>query len=151
MKKRIYSRNLPQLFLKARERLMSHFRPILQHFGLTEQQWRIMRVLDEHVQLEPREICDLCQMLSSSMAGMLARMEDMGLVTRERMEQDQRRVLVCLAPHGKKLMREVAHLIDLQYRHIEQSLGKPMLNDLLHSLENFIGADQEMVTRVKLP
>ena len=54
---RITYRNLPQLFLKARESLMAHFRPILKHFGLTDQQWRILRALDEYSQLEPREIC----------------------------------------------------------------------------------------------
>ena len=71
MKHRIAYRNLPQLFLKARDSLMSHFRPILNHFGVTEQQWRILRLLDEHGQLEPRELCDLCQIFSSSMAGVL--------------------------------------------------------------------------------
>jgi hypothetical protein len=35
--------NMPQLLLKARDSLLQHFRPILNHFGVTEQQWRIMR------------------------------------------------------------------------------------------------------------
>ena len=35
-------RNLPQLFLRSREALLRHFRPIITHFGLTEQQWRAL-------------------------------------------------------------------------------------------------------------
>ena len=73
MKHHVANRNLPQMLLLAREHLMSHFRPILNHYGVTEQQWRILRVLDEHGQLEPRELCELCQILSPSMAGVLAR------------------------------------------------------------------------------
>ena len=148
---RIAYRNLPQLFLKARESLMSHFRPILNHFGLTDQQWRILRVLDEHAQLEPREICTLCQILSSSMAGVLARMEEMALIERQRVVGDQRRVVVRLAPKGDQLVRAMAPLIDLQYQHIEQAFGKPVFDDLFTSLETFIAAQTNPVAHIELP
>jgi homoprotocatechuate degradation regulator HpaR len=142
--------NLPQLFLKAREGLMSHFRPILNHFGVTDQQWRILRVLDEHEQLEPRELCDLCQILSPSMAGVLARMEDLGLIQRNRMAEDQRRVLVRLAPGGERFMDEMAPLIDLQYQHIEQAYGKRAIAELANALETFIAAEGDSVEHVAL-
>lgn len=151
MKHRITYRNLPQLFLKARESLMSHFRPILNHFGVTEQQWRILRVLDEHSQLEPRELCDLCQIQSPSMAGVLARMEDMGLVRRARLPEDQRRVMVRLAPKGDRLISEIAPLIDAQYEEIEKTFGKPTINALFSALEAFVQANGTPVPPVELP
>lgn len=151
MKARIAYRNLPQLFLQARDALMSHFRPILNHFGVTEQQWRILRVLDEHGQLEQWEICDMCQILSSSMAGVLARMEETGLILRARIAEDQRRVLVRLAPAGDRLMTEMAPLIELQYRNIEQAFGARVLSDLFNALENFIDAGTTPVKVVELP
>jgi homoprotocatechuate degradation regulator HpaR len=147
---RITHRNLPQFFLKARDALMSHFRPILNHHGLTEQQWRILRALDEHAQLEPREICDLCQILSSSMAGVLARMEKMGLVERKRSETDHRRVLVRLAPKGDELIDTMAPLIELQYQYIEQAFGKKSLDALSSALEGFIRAQHKPVRHVEL-
>jgi homoprotocatechuate degradation regulator HpaR len=148
---RITHRNLPQHFLKARDSLMSHFRPVLNHFGVTEQQWRILRALDEHVQLEPREICDLCQILSPSMTGVLARMEEIGLVERQRVATDHRRVLVRLAPRGDLLIDEIAPLIERQYQFIEQAYGKKILDDLTLALEGFIGAQSTPVPRVELP
>ncbi|HAL39969.1 MAG TPA: homoprotocatechuate degradation operon regulator HpaR [Polaromonas sp.] len=144
-------RNLPQLFLKARECLMSHFRPILNHFGLTDQQWRILRALDEHAQLEPREICNLCQILSASMAGVLARMEEMALIQRSRVSADQRRVVVRLAPKGDQLVNEMAPLINLQYQYIEQAFGKQIFDDLFNSLEAFIGTQKNPVQHIELP
>lgn len=150
MKHRIAYKNLPQLFLKARDRLMSHFRPILNHFGVTEQQWRILRLLDEHGQLEPRELCDMCQILSSSMTGVLARMEEVGLVYRTQVADDRRRMLVRLAPSGDQLIREIAPLIDLQYKYIEQAFGEPVMIDLLNAFEGFIAAEPEVVLHVAL-
>lgn len=151
MAHRITHRNLPQLFLKARDALMSHFRPILNHFGLTEQQWRILRALDEHEQLEPREICELCQILSPSMAGVLARMEELGLVQRQRVATDQRRVQVRLAPKGDQLIDAMAPLIERQYQLIEQAYGKPVFDALSAALEGFLGAQLTPVARVELP
>jgi len=148
---RFTHRNLPQQLLKARDALMAHFRPILNHYGLTEQQWRILRALDEHAQLEPHEMCAQCQILSSSMAGILARMEETGLVQRIRVEADQRRVLVSLAPKGDALIDEMAPLIELQYQYLEHAFGKNSLEALSAALEGFIGAQAKPVPRVALP
>ena len=151
MARRITYRNLPQLFLKTRESLMSHFRPIFNHFGVTEQQWRILRVLDEHEQLEPREMCEMCQILSPSMTGVLARMEELGLVERQRVAADQRRVMVKLAPRGDQLIDEIAVLIEQQYRLIEEAYGKDVVAELSQALDRFIAAQETPVPRVELP
>lgn len=151
MKPRIAYRNLPQLFLKARECLMAHFRPILNHYGLTDQQWRILRSLDEHEQLEPREICSLCQIHSASMTGVLARMEALALIQRSRVAGDQRRVGVRLAAKGDQLVREMAPLIDSQYQLIEEAIGTDILADLFSSLETFVGAQNQMLGHIDLP
>jgi homoprotocatechuate degradation regulator HpaR len=149
--RRITHRNLPQQLLKARDALMSHFRPVLNHFGVTEQQWRILRALDEHGPLEPRELCELCQILSPSMAGVLARMEEMGLVERRRVAADGRRVMVSLAPKGDSLFDEIAPLIDRQYRLMEKAWGKRVVDDVVSALEGFIAAQETAVPQVDLP
>ena len=151
LKPRVGYRNLPQLFLKTRESLMSHFRPILKHFGLTDQQWRILRALDERESLEPREICHLCQIHSASMTGVLARMEELALIQRSRMEGDQRRVVVRLSPKGDQLISEMAPLIDQQYQQIEDALGKDKVDELFNALETFIAAQNLPVALVELP
>jgi len=151
LKPQVHYRNLPQRFLKARECLMAHFRPILNHFGLTDQQWRVLRALDECEQLEPREICSQCQIHSASMAGMLARMEELALVQRSRMAEDQRRVVVRLAPKGDQLVTEIAPLIDAQYQMIEEALGVEVVDTLFNALETFIAGQNKEVARVKLP
>jgi homoprotocatechuate degradation regulator HpaR len=143
--------NLPQRMLKARDGLMAHFRPILNHFGLTEQQWRILRALDESSQLEPRELCDLCQISSPSMAGILLRMENAGLIDRDGIEGDQRRVIVHLSQKGTKLLDKIGPLIDLQYSYIEQACGKQIFVELFAALDKFIDLRDQPIKQVDLP
>jgi len=42
---RDFQKNLPMALLRARESVMSHFRPILRDHDITEQQWRVIRAL----------------------------------------------------------------------------------------------------------
>ncbi|MES1162929.1 MAG: MarR family transcriptional regulator, partial [Rhizobacter sp.] len=100
-------RNLPHLVLRARDALMAQFRPLLSTHGLTEQQWRIVRELLEQGPQEPRQLCDACSISSPSIVGVLQRMEETGLVARERMPHDQRRVQVSLTPKSRQIAYEL--------------------------------------------
>src|ERR1700676_889079 len=94
-------RNLPLMMLQAREHVIAHFRPILNAHGITEQQWRIVRLLLDTGPLEPHEIGELCRLSSPSLAGVLSRMENIGFVQRKRLADNQRRVLVSLPQRGR--------------------------------------------------
>jgi homoprotocatechuate degradation regulator HpaR len=144
-------RNLPLLLLQGRETVISHFRPILNHGGVTEQQWRIIRAIYEADVLEPNQICDICQILSPSLAGMLARMEEMGLVDRERADNDQRRVMIRLTPKSRALVAELAPLITEQYKLIEQAMGPKLVADLYSVLDRLMTLKDREIPRVALP
>ena len=49
-------RALPIALLEAREAVMSRFRPMLATHDITEQQWRVLRVLAEAGPLEATEL-----------------------------------------------------------------------------------------------
>ncbi|MEY2633674.1 MAG: homoprotocatechuate degradation operon regulator HpaR [Pseudomonadota bacterium] len=149
--RKISYRNLPQLLMQVREALLSNFRPILNHYGLTEQQWRIMRTLSERDQLEPRELCEACHILSPSLAGVLARMEDMGLVQRSPFPDDQRRQLVRLSERSEALVTEIAPLVEEQYRHIEAAFGKALIGQLYNAIDRVLLSEHPPVQRVSLP
>jgi homoprotocatechuate degradation regulator HpaR len=131
-------RNLPLLMLQARERVIGRFRPLLHANGLTEQQWRILRVLADMGALEPRQIGELCRLSSPSLAGVLARMEEIGLVERERLAHDQRRVLVSLTSRSRGLAARMAPQIDAIYADIEAELGPKATQQLYSALDTLI-------------
>lgn len=131
-------RNLPLLLLQAREGIFSRFRPLLNAVGLTEQQWRVVRALLDHGPLEPRQIGEICCLSSPSLAGILARMDDMGLVRRERLEHDQRRVMVAVTEKGQALAVELAPQIEDTYAELEALIGKEFAQALYQTLDQLL-------------
>ncbi len=132
-------RNLPLMLLQARESVIAHFRPVLNAHGLTEQQWRILRVLLESGPLEPRQIGQLCRISSPSLAGVLARMDEVGLVRRERLAEDQRRVKVSLTARSRALAATMAPKIEAVYQAIEAHIGRDFIDRFYGTLEELIG------------
>jgi homoprotocatechuate degradation regulator HpaR len=133
-------RNLPLLLLQAREQVIARFRPILNAHGITEQQWRIVRALIDTGPLEPREIGDLCRISSPSLAGVLARMEELGYIKRKRLDHDQRRLRVSLTPRSRKLGAAMAPQIEATYREIEAVIGTEFSTRFYRALDQLIGA-----------
>ena len=130
-----HHRNLPLLLLQAREGVMAQFRPILNAHGVTEQQWRILRALIEQGPMEPRQIGQLCRISSPSLAGVLARMDDLGLVQRERLAQDQRRVMVALTARSRALATAMAPEIEAAYAAIEAHIGAGFIDSFYAALD----------------
>ncbi|MBU6260787.1 MAG: homoprotocatechuate degradation operon regulator HpaR, partial [Burkholderiales bacterium] len=120
-------RNLPLLLLQAREAVIARFRPLLNAQGVTEQQWRIVRSLLDTGPQEPRQIGRLCGISSPSLAGVLARMEDLDLVSRERLAHDQRRVRVSLTARSRRLAAALAPRIDAEYAALQARVGPELL------------------------
>jgi len=120
--------------LQAREIVLARFRPLLNEVGFTEQQWRIVRALVEYGSLEPRQIVSLCSISSPSLTGILTRMEETGLVKRERIAEDQRRLLVTATPKSRSLASKIAPKIDAAYMQLESEIDSDLLDRLFESL-----------------
>ena len=131
-------RNLPRLLLQARESVMAHTRPSLREHGLSDQQWRVLRVLGEHGTVETGRVAREAFILGPSLTGVLARMERDGLVRRERDPQDQRRSVVEATPRGQKLVAKLSRTIEEHYGWMEKSIGKQKLAELYDLLDDVI-------------
>lgn len=131
-------RNLPLLLLQAREGVISRFRPLLKAHGVTEQQWRIVRALVDRGPMEPRQIVEVCGISSPSLAGVLARMDEMGLVQRERFDHDARRVSVTITPKSRALAQKLAPQIEAVYAEIEALVGSDFTRSLYLALDSLI-------------
>ena len=133
-------RNLAMLLLQARESVMGVFRPVLKQFSLTEQQWRIIRALNEHpaTEMEAGQIAKECCILSPSLTGMLERMERDNLIRRARPAADQRKVIVSLTPQSLALVKRISPLIDAQYRELERKLGRQTMDATYKLLDELV-------------
>lgn len=102
------SRSLPIALLRARERVMGPIRDMLSGVGLTEQQWRVLRVLDEDGPMEPTRIAELACLLLPSLTRILQKLADKGLITRRPDNDDKRKQVIQISEAGEALIE--AHL-----------------------------------------
>jgi homoprotocatechuate degradation regulator HpaR len=135
-------RNLPRLLLQARESVMTHTRPSLREHGLSDQQWRVLRVLGEHGTVETGRVAREAYILGPSLTGVLSRMERDGLIRRERDPADQRRTVVEATAKGLKMVQRLSHTVESHYQWLEKSLGKQKLPQLYQLLDELIALEQ---------
>ena len=135
-------RNLPRLLLEAREAVMLHTRPSLREHGLSDQQWRVLRVLGEHVDepggIETGRVAHEAYLLGPSLSGVLTRMERDGLIERHRCPLDARRTVVRATALGLNKVQALSQTIEAHYSWMEQQLGKARLTALYDLLDKVI-------------
>jgi homoprotocatechuate degradation regulator HpaR len=131
-------RNLPRLLLQARETVLEHFRPGLREKGLTDQQWRVLRVLAEEGECDVSTIAQGAYLLGPSLSGVLTRMERDGLIVRAADSEDARRQVIRASSKGKRLVAKLAESIEAHYISMEAALGKARLMQLYGLLDEVI-------------
>ncbi|QBH95521.1 homoprotocatechuate degradation operon regulator HpaR [Limnobaculum zhutongyuii] len=124
--------------LQAREAAMGFFRPILNEYNLTEQQWRIIRVLAEMHSCDFHLLAKQTCILRPSLTGILSRMERDGLIIRLKPLNDQRKLYVSLTDKGHQVYQQAKQHIEKGYRQIESSFSEEKLGELMVLLERFI-------------
>ena len=138
-------RNLPRLLLQAREAVMAHTRPSLREHGLSDQQWRVLRVLGEHAHeregIETGRVAREAYLLGPSLTGVLTRMERDGLIEREKSPEDARRMVVRATPRGLDKVQALQQTIEAHYAWMEQHLGKTKLGQLYALLDEVIALE----------
>jgi DNA-binding MarR family transcriptional regulator len=84
------------------------YKPLLETLGLTYPQYLVMLVLWEQDGLTVTALGERLFLDSGTLTPLLKRMEQSGLVSRQRSVEDERRVEVSLTPDGKTLKTRAA-------------------------------------------
>ncbi len=132
------SRSLPIALLRARERVMGPIRNMLLNAGVTEQQWRVLRVLHENGTLDPTKIADKACLLLPSLTRILHTLDAKDMVRREPHPSDRRRQLVTITPVGAQLIEDNLDESQELAQWLRDSIGDQKLDtllDLLNELE----------------
>lgn len=127
---RPYRQSLPLALLTARESVMSRIRPLLRAHDVTEQQWRVLRTLNEVGEVEVSLLAELVCLLPSSLSRILRDLAQRKLILRRTPQVDLRRGLVRIAPDGVKLLQEVSPKAALVNAEIEERFGARRMNEL---------------------
>ncbi|MDR6756975.1 homoprotocatechuate degradation regulator HpaR [Mycoplana sp. BE70] len=127
-------RSLPIALLRAREAVMSHFRPMLAKLDVTEQQWRVIRVLAEAGTLDASDVAEKAFILAPSLTRMIKSLEERGYITKHKDKGDGRRVLLQIEPAGLELINTVAPDSRAIYDNIEARYGRERVEHLIDLL-----------------
>ncbi len=108
------------------------YRPALAELGLTYPQYLVLIVLWERESCTVRDIADTLRLDHGTLTPLLRRMESGGLVARHRDHNDERFVIISLAPKGRAL-RAHANRIHCDMKDA-LALDDQEFSDLQHTL-----------------
>jgi homoprotocatechuate degradation regulator HpaR len=128
------SRSLAIALLRARESVMQRFRPMLQSHGVTEQQWRVLRVLNEEDRIDAGLLAVRGCILAPSLSRILSALRDQKWIEFEKDPGDRRRLIVTLTAEGRRFFDTIARQSAQIYGEIEHLIGKTEISHLLDEL-----------------
>ena len=134
-----FSRSLPMMLYRTLDAVMPRFRQIFSEFGLTEQQWRVLRVLWEQGPTTARELARLTLIPAPSLVGIVDRLTISGLVSRTRSNQDRRNVFIETTDAGKELEEKVRPRVDKAYDELRLSFDENHWDELIAGLDRLSG------------
>ena len=132
-----FNQSLPMMLLKAREAAMSRFRPMLRKHNLTEQRWRVIRVIYEHNHIDAGELAEKSFLLSPSLTRILRYLESEKIILRSGDIKDQSRSVFRLTDKGKEIINKVAPETESIYSDLERIFGSKEFSKIFNLLEKF--------------
>jgi len=127
---RDFSQSLPMSLLRARESVMRQFRPHLRKFGLTEQQWRILRALSSAESMEVAQLAEATFLLGPSLSRILKDLDKRGLLRRKSSDSDLRRGVISITAKGLQLIDRAGEDSERIYAQITKYYGATKLSTL---------------------
>ena len=110
--------SLPMILHRTLDATMPDYRELFARYNLTEQQWRVLRVLWSSKKVTSVELSGRTLIPAPSLVGVIDRLEKKGFVTRVRSVEDRRAVYVVATVQGRALEEEVSP----QVRQIDENL-----------------------------
>jgi homoprotocatechuate degradation regulator HpaR len=143
-----FSQSLPMMLYRALDTVMPRFRKIFNEFGLTEQQWRILRVLWEHGEVAFNQLSAATLIPAPSLVGVVDRLTKNGLVERVRSDVDRRKVSVIATRAGMDLESKVSPRVNAAYAELRGAMDAQEWQQLIDALETVAsietGPDHEL-------
>ena len=129
------NRSLPIALLRAREAVMAPIRVMLSESGISEQKWRVIRVLEEVGPLEQTALAKEACLLLPSLTRMLQSMEEEGLLTRAPDVSDRRKSIVRITGAGRRVLLDHSESSAAIAAELEARYGAEKLETLLDMLD----------------
>ena len=123
------------------------YKPMLDRLGITYPQYLVLNALGETDGMSVGSIAHRLALESSTITPLVKRMEQAGLVTRQRSQTDERQVQVDLTPAGRKLLVRCNCLNETLIERSGMKLAElDALNRQIQALRNALSGGQVVDT-----
>ncbi len=133
-----FDKSLPMMLHRTLDAVIPLYRKIFKEHGISEQQWRILRVLWEVGECTSAKLAKRTLLPSPSMVGIIDRMMAKGLVVRQRGDEDRRIVNVSLADKGRSLEGKLVPLIDAVYEEVMARCDRQAWQTMIETMQVII-------------
>lgn len=130
------ARSLPIALLRARETVMAPLRVMLAKSGVSEQKWRILRVLAESGPMDQSLLAEQACLQLPSLTRILRAMEAQGQIARHVDTEDRRRSIVAITDGGRAIIARHAPDSIAFFERLEERYGAERLGQLLDLLND---------------
>jgi homoprotocatechuate degradation regulator HpaR len=130
-----FRQGLAIALLRAREAVMARVRPMLRAYGLTEQQWRVLRVLADVEAMEAAQLARQAFLLRPSLTRILKDLQARGLIQRASAGAGLKKSLLSIAPNGSELLARTTEQAILIQGEIERICGAETIAQLKRDLD----------------
>lgn len=113
---------------------MPPIREMLAETGITEQQWRVLRVLAEYGSQDTSTLADRASLLFPSLTRIAQSMNNKGLISLCRDDADRRRQIITITKAGQKIIDDNVDHAALIVQGFKDTLGKDNYEQLLDLL-----------------
>ena len=118
----------------AARKITGLYTPYLKPLDLTYTQYIVLLVLWEHREITVGELCRRLYLDSGTLTPVLRRLEEKGLITKERSEEDARDLVVTLTQKGEALKKEAVFVPQQVGMCVAGMKDAPQLHRLLHEM-----------------
>ncbi len=128
-------RSLPIALLRARETVMIPVREMLLESRITEEKWRVLRVVEESGPIAQKRIADKACLHLPSLTRIMHALDRDGLLERTTDERDRRKSTASITDAGRALIQEQTARSNDLFSRLENQFGTDKLETLLDLLD----------------
>jgi len=122
--------------LRTSDQLQIRFSRLFRNFGLTPQQYNVLRILRGEARALPiLEIAARMITVVPGITGLIDRLENASLVERKRCDQDRRVIYVAIAPRALEILAEIDEPLIQLHKEVLGHLSDEELTTLSRLLE----------------
>lgn len=112
------------ILTKAQNTVFGYFKEKLAKYGVTPVQYALLKCLWDSGDQSPTQLSASLSLDSSTVTGIIDRMEKKDLIRRVQSDTDRRAILISLLPAGKALQKDVEHTISETNEEIMNGINK---------------------------